>query len=67
MNNITAASKEAADKAGNFVIELCKIADKYEINRTEFITKNAMTFFGMAIEANFDNLELTEREETNNE
>ena len=68
MNDINKkASKEAAVKATDFVTELCKIADKYEFNRTAFIEKNAMIFFGIAMANNFDEMDITEREETNNE
>lgn len=66
-NSFAAACKEAAVKAGDFLEELIKIADKYKLNRTEFIKKNAMTFFNTVRLGRFDDFELTEREETENE
>ena len=66
-NSFVAACKEAVVKTGDFLEELIKIADKYKLNRTEFIKKNAMTFFNTVRLCGFDDFELTEREETENE
>lgn len=61
------AGEEASIKAEDFAVELCKIADKYKINRTSFIKANAKVFKKATKKFNFENLKLTLREEENNE
>ena len=66
-NSLNDAIKEASNKAGEFIEELIKIADKAELNRTEFIRCNARTFLAIALGRSFEKYKKIESEETNNE
>lgn len=56
---------EMADAATNFTETILRIADKYEINRTDAMHLTATTFLQTAFKLNFDNYQF--KEETNNE
>lgn len=51
---VEAAIKAAAVVNGEFVEKLIEIADKYGLNRTEFIRLNAGAFYATIMTANID-------------
>lgn len=61
------AVNESSEEAGRFLNKLVKIADKYGLDRNDFIHKNALVFFKMAVMGNYTNYKITEGEGTNNE